>query len=83
MVGLEEVIEVTPHDKRRFGTAGPFPILFTEAWKEDSHVFSAEGGSTESQMDTHRLGPPERVATDVLNRYPVEVLAIEETLQPP
>jgi hypothetical protein len=31
VVGLEEMIEVTPYDKRRFGTAGPFPILFTEA----------------------------------------------------
>jgi hypothetical protein len=52
---------VTHQDKRRFGMAGPFPILFTEAWKEDSHVFAAEGGSTESPMDTHCLGPPEWV----------------------
>jgi hypothetical protein len=45
-------------------------------------VFSAEGGGALIGNDTPRLGPPERVTTDVLNRYPVEILAIEETLQP-
>jgi hypothetical protein len=82
VVGLEEVIEVAQQGKRWFGMAGPFPILFTEAWKEDEHVFSAEGGSALIKNDTQRLGPPERVTTDVLNRYPVEVLAVKETLQP-
>jgi hypothetical protein len=82
-VGLEEVVDVTPKAKRRYGTAGPFPILFSEAWKEDAHVFSAEGHRTLTQTGTHHLGPPERVATDVLNRHPVTVLAVEETLQTP
>jgi hypothetical protein len=83
VVGLEEVINVTPQGRRHFGTAGPFPILFTEAWKEDKHVFVAEGGSVLPSDDTQRLGPPEQVATDVLNRYPVAILAVEETLQIP
>jgi hypothetical protein len=53
VVGLEEVLDVSPRGKRRFGTAGSFPNLFTEAWKEEAHVFSVEGGSTEDQQDTH------------------------------
>jgi hypothetical protein len=37
VIGLEEVIEVSRRVKRRFGTAGSFPILlFREAWKEDN-----------------------------------------------
>ena len=78
VVGLEEVVPVADQDRRRFGTAGPFPVLFAEAWREDTHVFAAEGRTRQEDPDTHRLGPPERVKTDVLNRHPVEVLAIED-----
>jgi BarA-like signal transduction histidine kinase len=42
--------------------------------------FSAEGGKVTSNDETQRLGPPARVAADVLNQHPVEVLALEETL---
>jgi hypothetical protein len=76
---LEETIDVTPQARRRFGTAGPFPTLFAEAWKEDEHVFAAESGTSTVGDASQRLGPPERVASSVLNQHPVEVLAIEET----
>ena len=79
VVGLEEMIGIARQDRRRFGTAGAFPILFREAWKEDFHVFAAEGGKLPLDTATQRLGPPERVATNVLNRHPVQVLAVEET----
>jgi hypothetical protein len=80
VVGLEEVLNVTNQSRRRFGMASPFPILFQEAWREDAHIFAAEGGKA-TNNDTHRLGSPERVTADILNKYPVEVLAIEETAQ--
>jgi hypothetical protein len=79
MVGLEEVVPVTDQDRRQFGTAGSFPVLFAKAWKEDTHVFASEGGTLQGDPNTHRLGPPERVKADVLNRHPVEVLAIEDS----
>ena len=78
MIGFEEVIDVTRQSRRRFGTAGAFPILFREAWKRDIHVFAAEGGKLPFDAETQRLGPPARVAVNVLNLHPVEVLAIEE-----
>jgi hypothetical protein len=79
LVGLEEVVNVSPQHQRQFGMAGPFPLLFREAWKKDEHVFAAEGGNaTSSDCNTQRLGPPERVAADILNQHPVEVLAIKE-----
>jgi hypothetical protein len=66
VIGLdEEVINIVSRwEKRRFSMAGSFPILFREAWKEDIQVFAAEGDGP----------PPERVAANVLNRHPVEVL---------
>ena len=57
VVGLEEVIDVTKQSRRRFGTAGAFPILFREAWKEDIHVFAAEGAKLPCEAETQRLGP--------------------------
>jgi hypothetical protein len=82
VIGLEEVIDVSPQGRWRFGTAGSFPILFQEAWKEDDHVFAAEGGRLPGATGTQRLGPPERVMANVLNRHPVEVLAIKDTPNP-
>jgi hypothetical protein len=80
VIGLEEVIKESRWEKRRhFGMAGSFPILFREAWKEDIHVFAAEGDKLPFETNTPRLGPPERVVAHVLNRNPVEVLAVEET----
>ena len=73
------MIDVSQQDRRRFGTAGAFPILFKEAWKEDFHGFAAEGGKLPLDIDTQRLGPPERVEANVLDRHPVQVLAVEET----
>jgi hypothetical protein len=65
-----------------FGTAGAFPILFREAWKEDIHVFAGEGDKLLFDADTQRLGPPARVAVNVLNLHPVRrgrlLLAIKE-----
>jgi hypothetical protein len=78
VIGLEEVVDVSNQGQRRFGTAGSFPSLFREAWKEDIHVFTAEGGNLPLDAYTQRLGLPERVAANVLNRHPVDVLAIEE-----
>lgn len=53
-----------------FGTAGAFLILFREAWKEDIHVFAAEGDKLPFDANTHQLGPPVRVAVNVLNLHP-------------
>jgi predicted deacetylase len=74
---LEEVINVTKQFRRRFGTAGAFPILFREAWKEDIHVFAAAGAKISADAGTQLLGPPSRVTTNVLNLHPVAVLAVE------
>jgi predicted helicase len=70
---------VTPQTRRHYGTAGPFSTLFTEALKADTHVFAAESGTSTFGDATHRLRPPERVASNVLDQHSVEVLAIEET----
>ena len=78
VVGLEEAIAITNQPKRCFGTAGPFPNLFAEAWREDEHVFSADGGNLQGNAGTQHLGSPGRVSPDVLNRHPVEVLAIKD-----
>ena len=78
VIGFEEVIDMTRQSRRRFGTASAFPIVFREAWKRDIHVFAAEGGKLPFDAETQRLGPPARVAVNVLNLHPVEVLAIEE-----
>jgi hypothetical protein len=45
------------------------------------HVFAAEGSKVSSDNDTQPLGPPDRVAADVLNWHPVEVLAVKDTPQ--
>jgi hypothetical protein len=79
VIGLEEVIDIRSQETRRFGTAGPLVNLFREVWKEEHHVFSAEGTSWGSGDATFQLGHPDRTPSDTLNRYPVEVLAIEET----
>ena len=79
VVGLEEFVNVSDQVRWRFGTAGSFPILFREAWREDEHVFSVEGGKAPNgDSNLQHLGTPERVSGEVLNRYPVDVLAIEE-----
>jgi hypothetical protein len=80
VIGLEELIDITRRAKRRFGTAGAFPILFREAWKEDVHMFAAEGDKLPFETNTSRLAPPQRggVAANVLNQHPVEILAVEE-----
>jgi hypothetical protein len=41
-------------------------------------VFSADGGNLQGNAGTQHLGSPGRVSPEVLNRYPVEVLAIED-----
>jgi hypothetical protein len=42
--------------------AGSFPLLFSEAWKEDIHVFTAEGDTKlPFETNTQRLGPADRV----------------------
>jgi hypothetical protein len=79
VVGLEEVVPGADQDRRRFGTAGSFPVLVAKAWKEDTHVFATEGGTLQGDPNTHRLGAPERVKADVLNCHTVEVLAIEDS----
>jgi hypothetical protein len=50
--------------------------------KADIHVFAAEGGAAKAENDTHRIGVPDRVASNIPNQHPVEVLAIEDKLQP-
>jgi hypothetical protein len=78
VIGLEEVIDVQPREPRRFGTAGPISNLFREVWKEELHVFAVEGASPGTEGTTCELGHPDRTSSDVLNRHPVAVLAIEE-----
>jgi hypothetical protein len=79
VIGLEEKVTVTPRRPHRFGTAGASTNLFSEAWKEEEHIFAAEGiGRRFNTSTTKELGHPGRVTPDVLNQHPVEVLAIEE-----
>jgi hypothetical protein len=53
--------------------------LFREVWKEEHHVFSAEGTNEGAGKSTAELGHPDQTPSNTLNRYPVEVLAIKET----
>ena len=78
VIGLEETIDTQLGKPRRFATAGPGPNLFRELWKNEDHVFAAEGGPTCPTSQTLELGHPGRTDSNILNRYPVEVLAIEE-----
>jgi hypothetical protein len=43
------------------------------------HVFSAEGINKGVGKSTAKLGHSDRTSSNMLNQYPVEVLAIEET----
>jgi hypothetical protein len=79
VVGLDEVIDTRPQAPRRYGTAGAFPNLFGEAWKEECHVFSAEGGSGFGWPTVKQLGHPDRTPSNVLNTFRVEVLAAEDS----
>jgi hypothetical protein len=72
------VIDVRPHYPRRFGTGGAFPNLFREVWKDEDHVFSAEGGVGMSGCTGKSLGHPDRTSSNVLNQYLVEILAVED-----
>jgi hypothetical protein len=68
---------VQPRLPRRFGTASTGLNLFHEVWAQEDHVFAAEG-TKDSRSRAVQLGHPGRTASEVLNRYPVEVLAIDE-----
>ena len=78
VVGLEERVNTQTEEPRRFGTAGPGPNLFREIWKNEDHVFAAEGGPAWTHHHTHEIGHPERVSSDILNQHLVEVLVVEE-----
>lgn len=78
VVGLEETVGTQPEEPRCFATAGPGPTLFREIWKNENHVFAAEGGTTRYTSQVMEVGHPGRTDSNILNRYPVEVLAIEE-----
>jgi hypothetical protein len=80
VLGLEEVIDVRGREPRRFGTAGPRANLFRDVWKDELHVFAAEGLNVGVPGTVTELGHPDRTASNILNKYPVEVLAIEETM---
>ena len=77
VLGLEELVDVRPRTPRRFGTGSVAPNLFREAFKNEQHVFAAEGIKLHSDTATH-LGHPDRTPANTLNQYPVEVLAIDE-----
>jgi hypothetical protein len=79
VVGLEEVIGIGSPESRRLGTAEPIVNLFREVWKEEHHVFSAEGTNGEVGKSNAELGHPDQTSSNTLNRYPVEVHAIKET----
>ena len=59
VVGLEETVDMGSGKPRRFATAGPGPNLFREIWKNETHVFAAEGGPTRHNSLTLELGHPE------------------------
>jgi hypothetical protein len=77
VIGLEEVVDVRPQLARRFGTASAGLNLFHEVWEHEEHVFAAEG-TKDSRSKAIQLGHPGRISSEVLNRHPVEVLAIDE-----
>jgi hypothetical protein len=52
--------------------------LFGDVWKEELHVFSTEGGGGDGWSAAVNLGHPERTPPNVLNRFHVEVLAVED-----
>jgi hypothetical protein len=80
VIGFEEVIDIQSQEPRQFGsTAGPIVNLFREVWKEEHHVFSAKGITKGVGKSTAELGHPNQTSSNMLNRYPVEVLAIKET----
>jgi hypothetical protein len=59
VIGLEEVIDVERREPRRFGTAGPIVNLFRDVWKEEQHVFAAEGKCLGENNGTRELGHPD------------------------
>jgi hypothetical protein len=77
VIGLEEVIDVQPQSRKRYGTAGTAPGLFQEVWAHQEHVFAAEGGRT-LRGQALQMGHPDRVTSNILNLHPVEVLVIED-----
>lgn len=82
VTGLVDRVDVQPRPPRRFGTAGPITSLFRKVWESEHHVFAAEGGHrmpTSGQVQD--LGHPDRAPRNVLNRFPVEVLVIDEGTQ--
>ena len=82
VVGLEERIDVTSTHDEASERRDPSPLSSQMALKADIQMFAAEGGATKFENDTHRLGVPDRVASNILNQHPIEVLAIEDRLQP-
>ena len=78
VIGLEETIDTQPGEPRHFATAGPGPNLFWEIWKNEHHVFAVEGGPTCSTSQVLEVGCPGQTDSNILNCYPVEVLAIKE-----
>ena len=66
----------------RYATAGAGRSLFCEAWCQEELVFQAEGGRCETEDGMiPSLGHPARVETNILNKFPVDVLAIDEDPQ--
>jgi hypothetical protein len=56
MIGLEEVIDIQSQESQQFGTAGPIVNLFQQVWKEEHHVFTAEGINGGVGKSTAKLG---------------------------
>ena len=78
VIGLEETIDTQLGKPRCFTTAGPGLNLFQEIWKHENRVFAAEGGPTCSTSQVLEVGCPGQTDSNILNCYPVEVLAIKE-----
>lgn len=51
--------------------------LFHKVWVHKDHIFAMEG-TKDPWSRAVQLGHPGRTTSEVLNRYPVEVLAIDE-----
>jgi hypothetical protein len=80
IVGLEETVEVQTREAHRYGTAGYGPNLFQEeVWQHECHVFAAGGDGVGLGSGVIQLGHPDRTASNSLNRYPVDVLAVDES----
>jgi hypothetical protein len=82
VTGLVDRVDVLPRPPRQFGTAGPITSLFRKVWESEHHVFAAEGGHwMPASGQVQDLGHPDRAPRNVLNRFPVEVLVIDEGTQ--